>query len=106
VFGVRSPRSLHFLLAMAAIAVAILQGVTGVAGLALYLAPALLLLALLITGRYIGEERLIAGYRKARPRRRPALAPSWPMGRERALTSLLSRAPQSRRGPPALRTAS
>jgi hypothetical protein len=97
---------MHFLLAMAALAVAILQGVTGVVELALYVAPALLLLALLVSGRYIGEERLLAHYRKARPRRRLALAPRCPVGRERALTSLLARAPRSRRGPPAPLTAS
>ena len=67
-------RFLLCLTALAAACVAV-QGVTGVSELALYLTPLFLIAALLLSGRYVGEERIVARWRAAvavlrRPRRR------------------------------------
>jgi hypothetical protein len=69
--------------------------------LGLALAPVLLLLGLLLCGRYVGEARILAVRRAVRPaarrapRRLPRPAPA------RSLASLLARRPRLERGPPA-----
>jgi hypothetical protein len=74
----------------------------GAPGLGLALVPLLLLFGLLLCGRYVGEERILAirravlgtaARRAPRRVRRPAPA--------RALASLLARRPRLERGPPA-----
>jgi hypothetical protein len=97
----RSHRALLVLLGCAAIVVAAAQGITGFSELALYAAPFLLLLGLLLSGRFIGEEVILARRAVATPRLRP-LARRWPSWRERALVSLLERSPRLGRGPPAV----
>jgi hypothetical protein len=66
-------RFLLRLTAMAA-ACAALQTVTGISDLALTLTPLFLIAALLLSGRYIGEERIVARWHAVtrRPRRRRA----------------------------------
>jgi hypothetical protein len=95
----RSHRALLTLLGCAALAVAAAQGLTGVSELALYAAPFLLLLGLLLSGRFVGEEAILARRVAAAPRLRP-LPRRWPSRRQRALVSLLERSPRLERGPP------
>jgi hypothetical protein len=94
-------RFLAWLTAMAAL-VALAQGVSGVSELALCMTPAFLLAALLLSGRYIAEDRIVRRWRGAQPRPRarrergrwPAFAPVPPMSR-------LDGRPRPQRGPPA-----
>ena len=97
-------RQRRFLTAMAvlALACAVLQAVTGDAQLVLHLTPLFLIGGLLLAGRYVGEDRIVARWRAALAvaRRRPARA-RWRPRAERALASLLERTPSLLRGPPA-----
>jgi hypothetical protein len=96
----RTQRALLALLGCVALVVAAAQGVTGVSQLALYAAPFLLLVGLLLSGRFIGEEVILARRaRAAAPRRRPA-SRRWPAVPERPFASLLERSPRLERGPP------
>jgi hypothetical protein len=73
----------------------------GAPDLALGAVPALLILGLLLCGRYVGEKRLLAAHRAsvpARSRRAPRLLPR--PASERPLASLLARRPDLERGPP------
>ncbi len=74
---------------------------TGGPGTALTFLPALGLLALPLTGRFLGEDRIVRRLRRARswPRRARARSPR-PRAHELPLTSALARLPLSRRGPP------
>jgi hypothetical protein len=94
-------RFLLCLTALAALCVAV-QGVTGVSELALYLTPAFLLAALLLSGRYVGEERIVARWRAAvavrRPRRRTRVR--WRPRAVSALRSQLLEGSFGVRGPP------
>ena len=90
-------------------AVAILGGVAqvllGSGEIALTFAPLLLIAGLLISGRYLGEERILARrVQQVAPRRR-RFAARWRPAVERTLVSLLARSPRSERGPPAGLTA-
>jgi hypothetical protein len=90
------------ILGCAALALAAVQGLTGMQELVFYAGPCLLLLGLLLSGRFIGEEAILA--------RREALLvrPPRPAGRrwspvlERPLASLLERSTRRLRGPPAV----
>jgi hypothetical protein len=88
-------------MAATAIAVGAAQVVLGSPELALTFAPLLLLVGLLISGRYLGEERILARRLAPalRPRRRTAAR--WRTVAERPLASLLARSPRTQRGPPA-----
>jgi hypothetical protein len=66
---------------------------------ALFVAPALILLSLLLSGRYVGAERIVARHRPAAGRRR--VAQRWRLARARQLVSLLDRGAAASRGPPA-----
>jgi hypothetical protein len=89
-------------LAVAATLIAGLQGLTGFLELTLYAMPALLLLGMVLSGRFVGEDRILARrLATAVPRLRAALARRWPRTRERALASLLERDTTCLRGPPA-----
>jgi hypothetical protein len=98
----------RFLIALTALAalVALAQGMSGVQDLALYLTPLFLIAALLLSGRYIAEDRIVRRWRGTRvaPRARrergrwPALAIVPPPSR-------LDRRPRPQRGPPALAVA-
>jgi len=63
-----------------------------------YAAPFLLVLCLLLAGRYIGEERILAR-RIAAPRLRPAKR-RWTAARELPFASLLERGLRLDRSPP------
>jgi hypothetical protein len=93
-------RFLLCLTALAALSVAA-QAVTGVSELALYLTPLFLIAALLLSGRYVGEERIVARWRATvvrRPRRRTV---RWRPQAVRALRSQLLQGSFGVRGPPA-----
>lgn len=75
-------------------------GLSGALDVALYAAPFLVIATLLLSGRFIGEERILAAYRALPPARRVAAA--WPRLPARPLSSALERAPWSLRGPPAV----
>ena len=81
----------------------VLQALTGIPELVLYLTPLFLIAALLLSGHYVAEERIVAGWR-GRParlsRRSGASRPH--LRRELPLASLLARSPRTLRGPPAL----
>jgi hypothetical protein len=98
----RRQRRFHACMAAVAILGGIAQVLLGSGELALTFAPLLLIAGLLISGRYLGEQRILA--RRARlsapPRRRTAAR--WRAAVERPLVSLLARSPRSERGPPAL----
>ena len=95
-------RFLLCLTALAALCVAV-QAITGVTELTLYLTPVFVIGALLLSGRYVGEERIVARWRAAvavarrprRTRRAGARAPS------SALRSQLLEGSFAVRGPPA-----
>ena len=88
------------LLAAAAVVLAALMGFTGATELVLYGGPLLFITGLLLSGRFIGEERILARRRVAPPRLRAARLSSSRL-RERPLTSLLERTASQLRGPPA-----
>ena len=95
----------RFLLCLTALAAACVaaQALTGVSQLALYMTPVFLITALLLSGRYVGEDRIVARWRAAvavarRPRPRAA---RW---RPRAIHRLRSQHLEGSfavRGPPA-----
>ncbi len=97
----RSPRALLLSLGFAALAIAAVQGLTGLTELAFYAGPFLLVLGLLLSGRFIGEDAILARRAvAAAPRPRPARR-RWLADRERPLVSLLDRSARLLRGPPA-----
>ena len=86
------------------LALAILNVATGKASavdMALYAAPFMAVVALLLSGRYVGEERILAVYRSLHQPRRLKAARRWPSIAERPFSAGLERAPWSLRGPPA-----
>ena len=97
-------RQRRFLAILTALAVAavVLQALTGSTTLALHLTPVFLIAALLLSGRYVGEEKLIRLLVAFRMRPKRTLHQRRPLERERPLATLLERTPLSERGPPAL----
>jgi hypothetical protein len=95
----------HFLVCLTALAalVATVQGITGMTELALFLTPVFLVGALLLSGRFVAEDRIVARWRATVVRRRPRRrAARW---RPRAATPLRTQLLQGSldvRGPPAL----
>jgi hypothetical protein len=94
----------RFLAALTALAalVALAQGMSGVSELALYLTPLFLIAALLLSGRYIAEDRIVRRWRAAA---RPAPRARRERGRWPAVATLLppsrlDRRPRPQRGPP------
>jgi hypothetical protein len=98
---VRAERRALLLLAAAAVLLAAVMGATGALELMLYGGPVLLLGGLLVSGRFIGEERILARRREPVARLRP-VPQTWARLPEHALASLLARSPRLLRGPPAL----
>jgi hypothetical protein len=96
----RTPRALLVILGCAALALAAVQGLTGIQELAFYGGPFLLVIGLLLSGRFIGEDAILARRAAAPPRLRPA-ARRWSPVLEHALASLLERSTRQLRGPPA-----
>ena len=95
----RTPRALLLILGCAALALTALQGLTGMQELVFYGGPFLLLIGLLLSGRFIGEEAILARHASPAPKLRP-LPKRWVPVRERPLTSLLERSTRQLRGPP------
>jgi hypothetical protein len=95
-------RFLACLTALAAVA-ALVQGMSGMTELALYLTPLFLIAALLLCGRYVAEDRIVRRWRALVPqrRRRRARAHRRPITHQ-AFVSLLERSPRLERGPPAV----
>jgi len=86
---------------IAAVLVTVLAGT--VAGFALFALPFAVIAALLLTGRFVGEERILAFHaRRAVPPARRRSAPRWRRPRPARLASLFARTPRTLRGPPAL----
>jgi hypothetical protein len=84
----------------AALAVAAVRGLDGIGELALYSAPLCLMVALLVSDRFVGEEWIAARTcpaRVPRPRRR---SQRWARRHEPARVSLLERRADRLRGPP------
>jgi hypothetical protein len=78
----------------------VVQGVTGIVELTLYLTPLFLLAALLLSGHYVAEDAIVRGWRaRPRARRRRSIARA-AVPEVRSLSSLLERSPLRRRGPP------
>jgi hypothetical protein len=95
-------RFLAWLTAMAAL-VALAQGVSGIRELALYLTPLFLIAALLLSGRYLAEDRIVRRWRGTRPAPRPRREPGrWPAVAAVFPPSRLDGRPRPQRGPPAL----
>ncbi len=98
-------RFLACLTALAVLAV-VVQGMSGVGELALYLTPLFLIAALLLCGRYIAEDRIVRRWRSTLPVRRPRRERGrWQAVAETPFASLLERSPRLERGPPALASA-
>ncbi len=85
------------------LAALVVIAVGGAVDVALYAAPFLVLLALLINGRFVGEDCILA-YHQARAGHtlRPALSRGWLPGSPDLAASLFARVPRTLRGPPAL----
>ena len=96
----RTPRALLVMLGCAALAVSALQGLTGMQELVFYAGPFLLLLGLLLSGRFIGEAAILA--RRVQPPRLRPVPRRWTATRERPLVSVLERSTRQLRGPPAV----
>jgi hypothetical protein len=95
----RTPRALLVLLGCAALAIAAVQGLTGMQELVFYAGPFLLLIGLLLSGRFIGEDAILARRTTVLARPRPHRR-RWSPVLERPLASLLERSTQQLRGPP------
>ena len=95
----RTPRTLLLALGFAALALSAVQGLTGMPDLVFYAGPFLLLVGLLLSGRFIGESAILAR-RPSPPRLRPA-SRRWRPVLEHQLASLLERSTRQLRGPPA-----
>jgi hypothetical protein len=88
-------------LAAAAVLLAAVMGATGSFELLLYGGPVLFTTGLLRSGRFIGEERILARRAAPAPPRPRAARQSWAWMRELPCASLLERSPRLLRGPPA-----
>jgi hypothetical protein len=103
---VATPEHRRFLVCLTALAVlcAVTQAVTGIGELVLYLTPAFLIGALVLSGHFVGEEKILARWRAAtaQPHRLRRCAQRW---RPRAIAPIVSLHEQGSfgvRGPPAL----
>ncbi len=96
-------RFLVGLTALAGVCV-LLQWMTGVSELALFMTPLFLLCALLLSGRYVGEERILARWRAAAadPRRVRRRSERWLPRAVPRLRFLYEHDSFGVRGPPAL----
>jgi len=101
----RRQRRFHACMAAVAILGGVAQVLLGSGEVALTFAPLLLIAGLLISGRYLGEERILARRSPPAAPRRGRTTARWRPAVERPLVSVLARSPRSERGPPALVTA-
>ncbi|MBE2316508.1 hypothetical protein DVA67_011010 [Solirubrobacter sp. CPCC 204708] len=87
---------------MVALSVAnVVAGNASAMEMALYAAPVLAIVGLLLSGRYVAEERILAVYRSQPRVRRSKPARRWASIAELPFSAGLERAPWSLRGPPA-----
>ena len=93
----QGPRGHFLLLAFTAVA----AWVVGGSDVVLYLAPFLLVAGLLLSGRYVGEERILAFRRERAPLPKLRVT-GWALLPELPLATLIERTPRTLRGPPAL----
>jgi hypothetical protein len=96
----RTQRALLLLLGCAALALTAVQSLTGMHDLVFYAGPFLLLVGLLLSGRFIGEDAILARRRSAPEQVLRLAARRWSPVREHALASLLERSTRQLRGPP------
>lgn len=96
----RTPRGLLLALGFAALAMMAVQGLTGMQDLVFYAGPFLLVVGLLLTGRFVGEQAILA--RRPSPHRPRPASRRWRPVLERPLTALLERSTRQLRGPPAV----
>jgi len=94
-------RRFNACLTAAAIALAVAQALVGGVDLLLAASPLLLLTGLLLCGRYLGEERIVARLVRRLPAPARRRAVRWRPAVERPLASLLARTSRLERGPPA-----
>jgi hypothetical protein len=94
----------RFLAILTALAVvcAVLQAISGIGQLALYLTPLFLIAALLLSGHYLGEDRIVARWRAAAPPRARRRAQRWRPRAVLPLRSVFEHGSFGVRGPPAL----
>ena len=97
----RQRRFLACLTALAIVAV-VLQGLTGMDQLALTLTPLFLLAALLLSGHFLGEDRIVARWRASAPPRSRRRAQRWRPRAVLPLRSVFEHGSFGVRGPPAL----
>src|SRR5688572_17541960 len=86
------------LLALGVLAVVL---VTAGVGVALFALPLVAILALVASGRYVGEERILARFAAAGPPLRRASSRRWRPARPGHVCSVFAQAPRTFRGPPA-----
>jgi hypothetical protein len=95
-------RGFFAVVAAFAVLLAVLHGTAGLTDLVVYAGPLLLIAGLLLSGRFVGEERIVERLERfvavARSRRVRA---RWPRVPARTLSSLLAHDPRDERGPPA-----
>jgi hypothetical protein len=97
----RQRHFLIFLTALAALA-AVLQAITGAEQLALYLMPLFLIAALLLSGHYLGEDRILARWRASAVPTRRRRVQRWRPRAVLPLRSVFDQGSFGVRGPPAL----
>lgn len=96
-------RSTRALIAGLTVVLAMIVAISGGVELALFALPFAALVALLVSGRYVGEEHIHALRRTpSLPRRKRAARPRWQRQCPVPTRSLFARAPRTFRGPPAL----
>jgi hypothetical protein len=95
-------RRFFAVLAALAAVMTLLQGTAGLTDLVLYAGPALLLAGLFLSGRFVGEDRIVSRRtRFAQVARTRRVRARWPRVPARTLSSLLAHDPRIERGPPA-----
>jgi hypothetical protein len=97
----RQRRFLACLTALAVVCV-VLQALTGVGQLALYLTPLFLIAALLLSGHYLGEDRIVARWQAGVPAKARRRTQRWRPRAVLPLRSVFEHGSFGVRGPPAL----
>jgi hypothetical protein len=80
----------------------VLAGNASALEMALYAAPFVAIIGLLLSGRYVAEERILAARRTPPQPRRRGIVRHWARTAELPFSAGIERAPWSLRGPPAV----